>query len=77
MNLQALDGELGNVLWSYKGKHLLDDLSSDCKHFYVYDKIDEGVISLDVYSGGVKSTLRRFKNEKGRNTKENNEIPDT
>ncbi|MBU7046094.1 MAG: PQQ-binding-like beta-propeller repeat protein, partial [Theionarchaea archaeon] len=51
--LQALDGESGDVLWSYQGKHLLDDLSSDGKHFYVYDKADEGVVCLDVYSGEV------------------------
>jgi outer membrane protein assembly factor BamB len=51
--LKALDGESGDVLWSYQGKHLLDDLSSDGKHFYVYDKVDEGVVCLDVYSGEV------------------------
>ena len=49
--LFALDGESGDVLWSHEGNHLLDVLSSDGTHLYVYSKIDEAVLCLDVRTG--------------------------
>ncbi len=48
--LLALDGESGEVLWTYEGG-FLDALTSDGRNIYVYSRIDEGVLCFDVPSG--------------------------
>lgn len=48
--LFALDGESGEVLWTYEGG-LLDALTSDGKNIYIYSRTDESVLCLDVLSG--------------------------
>lgn len=49
--LWALDGDSGVILWEYNGNGLLDVLSSDDKNVYIYSKMIEGVISIDMQTG--------------------------
>ena len=49
--LWALDGDSGKILWEYNGNGLLDVLSSDDKNVYIYSKMIEGVISIDMQTG--------------------------
>ena len=49
--LFALDGESGDILWSYEGKSLVDALSSDGAHIYVYSRADEAALCLDIHTG--------------------------
>ncbi|MGC1120081.1 MAG: PQQ-binding-like beta-propeller repeat protein [Candidatus Methanofastidiosia archaeon] len=49
--LCALDSETGITLWTYQGKTLLGNMSSDGKNLYVYSKTDEGVICLNGRTG--------------------------
>jgi len=49
--LWALDGDSGKIIWEYHGNGLLDVLSSDDKNVYIYSKMIEGVISIDMQTG--------------------------
>jgi outer membrane protein assembly factor BamB len=64
--LCALNGETGNTLWTYRGRVLRGDMSSDGETLYAYSKTDEGIICLDAETGAETwESPNLFPGEKG------------